>query len=590
MSLFPPQQAPLADHVPYWGFVTPDIVLTTTGQFLFFARVRHASIDGKDPADLDAVTQSWQKLLAAVEPPHRAFIVFTRPEIELPDDFEGSDDVASLAQRKRLAYVCAHARRMQTTLVVAFDPALSEQVDSQQAHWLKDLLRTWFVQRTRQTHLTFFLQNKVDDAIAECRTRYHTLTTLVADQTPLESLDTNEIASLLHYLVNQGQGVFEPLRRPMRYGLNWRLAAEELSFERTHMVVGNRLVGLFSLALPPAASAANALGELYSLESDISVVLEWRGVERYLAGKRMRASQKHYNNQRWSLWSAVNETEGSNMAIEDASSGAAVEQLHRASLELDTHGVDFGEFALSVAAAVDSRKELDELGAQVQRVILHQDGKVVQERVGQPSVWFQRWPGQGVRSFVRPVFVSSGQAASLAPLFGAPIGYDTCSHLKKPPLTWFETRWKTPYGYDLFGGRDVGHTVVFGATGSGKSFTLNFLLMQALQYKPRVVILDLGGSYRWITKFLKGSYISMNPEDQASDAPALQPFSLDPTERSFAFLEAWVSRLLELGGYKCGPEAREDLRRRIQDIYSRPRAVARGDGADLRKRSRSTSR
>ena len=571
MGIFTPQQAALVDHVPYWGFVAPDIVLTTTGQILFFSRVSHASVDGKASADLDAVNQSWQKLLAAVEPPHRAYLVFTRPEIQLTDDFEAFDDVASLAQRKRLAYVCAHARRMQTTLVVSFDPGLAEQVESEQSGWFRQLVRTWLVQRRRQPHLTFYLQHKLDAAIADCRTRYHTLTTLVADQTPLTPLDSNEIASLLHYLVNQGQGVFEPIRRPMRYGLNWRLAAENVSFERTHMVVGDRLVGLYSLALPPAASAANALGELYSLDSDMSVVLEWRGVERYSSAKRMRATQKHYNNQRWSLWSAVNETEGSNMAIEDASSGAAVEQLHRASLELETHGVDFGEFALSVAAAVASRKELDDLGAQVQRVVLHQDGKVVQERVGQPSVWFQRWPGQGLKPFSRPVFVSSGQAASLAPLFGAPTGYDTCSHLGKPPLTWFETRWKTPYGYDLFGGRDVGHTVIFGATGSGKSFTLNFLLMQALQYKPRVVILDLGGSYRWITKFLNGSYISMKPDDQVEGAPALQPFSLAPGERTFSFLETWVSRLLELGGYTCDSAAKDDLRRRIQDIYSRPR-------------------
>ena len=62
-----------------------------------------------------------------------------------------------------------------------------------------------------------------------------------------------------------------------------------------------------------------------------------------------------------------------------------------------------------------------------------------------------------------------------------------------------ETQWRTPYYYDLFKG-DVGHTLVLGATGAGKSFTLNFLLVQALQYDPRILILDLGGSYRWLTQ------------------------------------------------------------------------------------------
>ena len=371
LGMFTPGKAALADQVPYWGFALPDVVLTMSGQLLFFARIRHAAIDARDPADLDVINRSWQKLLGTVEPPHRAFIVFTRPEMELPDDYDRSDDVAGLAQRKRLSFVCSHVRRMQSTLVVAFDPELSSQVEDDQGNWVRQYIRHWAAERSRQPHLTFYLRELIDDAIADCRTRFHGLSSLVKDGTPLQPMSSVEIASLLHYLVNQGQGVFEPSRKPQRYGLNWRLAAEDVSFERTHMVVGNRLVGLYSLALPPQASAANSLGELYSMQADLSIVLEWRGVDRYDATKRIRAVQKHYNNQRWSLWSAVNETEGTGMALEDASSGAAVEQLHRASLELETHGVGFGEFALSISAAVDSRKELDELGAQI-----HLNGRV----------------------------------------------------------------------------------------------------------------------------------------------------------------------------------------------------------------------
>ena len=296
LGMFTPGKAPLADQVPYWGFAMPDVVLTMSGQLLFFARIRHAAIDARDPADLDVINRSWQKLLGTVEPPHRAFIVFTRPEMELPDDYDRSDDVAGLAQRKRLSFVCSHVRRMQSTLVVAFDPELTSQVDDDQSNWVRQYIRHWAAERSRQPHLNFYLRELIDDAIADCRTRFHGLSSLVKDGTPLEPMSSVEIASLLHYLVNQGQGVFEPSRKSQRYGLNWRLAAEDVSFERTHMVVGNRLVGLYSLALPPQASAANSLGELYSMQADLSIVLEWRGVDRYDATKRIRAVQKHYTN------------------------------------------------------------------------------------------------------------------------------------------------------------------------------------------------------------------------------------------------------------------------------------------------------
>ena len=88
-----------------------------------------------------------------------------------------------------------------------------------------------------------------------------------------------------------------------------------------------------------------------------------------------------------------------------------------------------------------------------------------------------------------------------------------------------ETQWRTPYYYDLFKG-DVGHTLVLGATGAGKSFALNFLLVQALQYDPRVLILDLGGSYRWLTQFLGGGYMELSPEGNAGAGFRLRPFSL----------------------------------------------------------------
>ena len=136
-----------------------------------------------------------------------------------------------------------------------------------------------------------------------------------------------------------------------------------------------------------------------------------------------------------------------------------------------------------------------------------------------------------------------------------------------------ETRWKTPYYYDLFHG-DVGHTLVLGATGAGKSFTLNFLLVEALQYDPRVLILDLGGSYRWLTSFLGGGYMELSPGNGMGDGGAagggfrLRPFSLPAGERTFGFLAGWIARLLRIGGWTLSGEDPSEIRARVEDIYA----------------------
>ncbi len=572
IDLFKPREGSLSTYVPYWGFVSDDVVLTTDGQFLFFAEVTQDTVDGRASEDLDATNQAWQRLLGLVRPPNRAFIVFERPPAGIDTSgFEG-ESVGMLAQRKRRSWVAGRVRQMRVYLVLAMQPGLKAHVRADQSKWWIKYARGWFA-GGRQKHLSFHLREIVDRALTESRAQYSEIETLVEQFTPLRQLGGDEVGSLLFRVVNQGQGVWTPMERPSRYGLNWRVAGETVAFERKHMVVGDRVVGIFSMALPPPRSAANALGELYALPYDFTVVMEWRPLDKLKALSRIRAVQKHYNTQRWSFWAAMTQTEGTNVALDDAPSGAAVDQLYRAALELDTVGVPYGELALSVAVGGWDQSELDQVGGLVQRVFTQADGKAVKERFGQTAIWFGRFPGQKVQPLARPILVSSGQAAALAPLFGGARGYERCAHLDKPPLTQFETRWGTPYGYDLFGGGDVGHTLVLGATGSGKSFLLNFLLQQALQYDPRVMILDLGGSYRWITKLLGGSYLAMKPEPDAdgeAEQPGLRPFSLPPGERTYAFLASWVQRLLAIGKYECEAADIDDIRKRIVDTYKYP--------------------
>jgi type IV secretion system protein VirB4 len=81
-----------------------------------------------------------------------------------------------------------------------------------------------------------------------------------------------------------------------------------------------------------------------------------------------------------------------------------------------------------------------------------------------------------------------------------------------------------------------------GATGSGKSFFLNFTVMMAQKYDPFTVILDLGHSYRKLATLLKGSYLELGVQHKGV---RLNPFAFEPTPEHLHFLHAFVKVLLE---------------------------------------------
>ena len=429
-------------------------------------------------------------------------------------------------------------------------------------------MATW-AQRKRTPNEAIYFREQIEDAAARFRQQVDASRTLVADLTPLDILTAHEGSRLLAELVNK------PGRPPWDgatgSGLNWRLAYSELEAERRHLRLDGEPVILYSLLSPPARATANLLNDLYRLDSVMTVALEWRPWDLDAARRKIRGAQRHYFSKRYSMMAHVQETEGTASAMVDSAADVESGRLGNALVELETEGVAYGDLALTIARA--RRPCADRTTGR--RSPAHLRGA---RREGDP---------RRVRPASRVVLPTAGATAEttgpirvcLGGRGGVP-GADLrpADRITAQPtpdraaLAILETQWQTPFHYDLFHG-DVGHTLVLGATGSGKSFTLNFLLVQALQYNPRVLILDLGGSYRWITRFLGGGYLELSPDDATGHGGfRLRPFALPRTERSLQFLTGWIMRLLRIGGWTVTGSDPSEIRARIEDIYAFPPA------------------
>src|SRR5204862_8289246 len=137
-------------------------------------------------------------------------------------------------------------------------------------------------------------------------------------------------------------------------------------------------------------------------------------------------------------------------------------------------------------------------------------------------------------------------------------------HLGQEALGIFETRHQTPYHFNLHVD-DVGHTVVLGATGSGKSFLLSFLVTHAQKYEPATVIFDLGHSYRKLAMLLQGSFLELGLRECNV---TINPFALAPTPEHLHFLHAFARVLLEgADAYGLSDAEDRELYHAIENLY-----------------------
>jgi type IV secretory pathway VirB4 component len=107
---------------------------------------------------------------------------------------------------------------------------------------------------------------------------------------------------------------------------------------------------------------------------------------------------------------------------------------------------------------------------------------------------------------------------------------------------------------------------VLGATGSGKSFFLNFLIAHLQRYTPRTMIFDLGGSYETLTRHFGGRALRLGLDRRDV---TINPFCLPPTPANLQFLFSFVKVLIQSGGQSLMSLADDrDLYEQLETLYA----------------------
>jgi type IV secretion system protein VirB4 len=160
----------------------------------------------------------------------------------------------------------------------------------------------------------------------------------------------------------------------------------------------------------------------------------------------------------------------------------------------------------------------------------------------------------------------------MIPLSAVWAGPERDEHFAAPPLLFGKTEGSTPFRFSLHVG-DVGHTLIVGPTGAGKSVLLALMALQFRRYAgAQVFAFDFGGSIRAAALAMRGDWHDLGGglTEGSADSVSLQPLARvdDAAERAWA--ADWLGAILARESVAITPEVKEHLWTALTSLASAP--------------------
>jgi type IV secretion system protein VirB4 len=547
----------LADFLPWAALVAPGVVLNKDGSFQRSARFRGPDLDSATPAELVGTTARLNNALRRLGSGWAIFVEAQRyPAIHYPQS-QFPDPVSALVDAERRAQfeqAGAHFESVYYLTIVWLPP--SEEVSRIEA-WLyegrsrsdrvdpREVLNG-FIDRTGR--VLQLIEGFVPEAAwlsdAETLTYLHSTISTKRQRVRLPETPMHLDALLT--------------TEPLAGGLEPRLGKAHI---RTLTVIGF-----------PTVTFPGILDDLNRLAFPYRWVTRAICLDKVDATRLLTRIRRQWFAKRKSIMAILKEV------MTNESAALLDTDAHNKAMDADAALQELGSDAVSSAyvtatvtvydqdaAAADDKLRL------VEKVIQGRDFTSISETVNAVEAWFGGLPGH-VYANVRQPPVSTFNLAHMMPLSAVWAGPERDEHLGAPPLLFARTEGSTPFRFSLHVG-DVGHTLVVGPTGAGKSVLLALMALQFRRYPgSQVFAFDFGGSIRAAALAMGGDWHDLGGAltEDVLEPVALQPLARidDPAERAWA--AEWVATILAREGLAVTPEMKEHVWSALSSLASAP--------------------
>ena len=548
--------ASLADFLPWAALVEKGVVLNKDGSFQRTARFRGPDLDSATPAELVGVTARLNNALRRLGSGWAVFVEAQRaaaqtyPHSMFPD---AASALVDLERQDAFEEAGAHFESRYFLTFVWLPPA-------------EDASRVegWLYEGRAQTGVDPW------ELLRSFADRTDRVLQLVEGFMPeIGWLDDGETLTYLHSTISTRQQRVRVPEMPMH--LDALLANEPLAGGLEPRLGPHHLRTLTIVGFP-TATHPGILDELNRLAFPYRWSTRAILLDKTEAVKLLTKIRRQWFAKRKSIAAIVKEVmtnEASTLVDSDAANKAADADLALQELGTD----DVGQAYITATVTVwdeDAGLAAEKLRL-VEKVIQGRDFTCMPEGVNALEAWLGSIPGHAYANVRQPP-VSTLNLAHMIPLSAVWAGPARDEHFQAPPLLFGKTEGSTPFRLSLHVG-DVGHTLIVGPTGAGKSVLLSLMAMQFRRYRgSQIFAFDFGGSIRTAALAMGGDWhdlggsLSAGSEDRVS----LQPLARidDAAERAWA--TEWVAAILAKEGLVIDPTAKEHIWSALNSLASSP--------------------
>jgi type IV secretion system protein VirB4 len=337
--------------------------------------------------------------------------------------------------------------------------------------------------------------------------------------------------------------------------------------------LGGKHLKILSVRSFVAATEPGLLDALNRLPVSYRWVSRFLPLDREAARRELEKIRKRWFSKRKGLMTLLREALfREEAALQDNDAANQAGDADAALQELGADAVAAGFATLVIVVAEDTEAQAD-AALRLIRQTTDGLGFVTEvETVNAVEAWLGSLPGSAYADVRRPILLSPS-LAHLLPTSAVWAGPEGTAHLRAPPLMLAATDGATPFRLSLHVG-DVGHALVVGPTGAGKSVLLATLAAQWLRYPgAQVYVFDKGRSSRATILGLGGDFFDLGAEgERAGGGLGFQPLAdIDgPLERAWA--QDWLLGVIAAANVAVSPELRLELWRALDLLGERPRA------------------